>query len=101
MSSFVWPSEDGWPYPDVEAVGRVEVEDPYDDDAMALRAVTNARLLAGLDPLERQVVSARFGLGGTPVRSMKELGADLGLPRADVRQALGSGLTKLRAQLTE
>jgi RNA polymerase primary sigma factor len=100
MSSFVWPSEDGWPYPDTEAVGRVEVEDPYDDDAMALR-VANTRLLSRLDPLERQVLAARFGLDGAPVRSMKELGADLGLPRADVRQALGSGLTKLRAQLTE
>ena len=51
------------------------------------------------EPLERQVISSRFGLEGMPVRSMKELLADTGLPREDLRQALGSGLEKLRTQL--
>ena len=45
------------------------------------------------------MISARFGLGGVPIRSMKQLHADLGLPRADLRQALGSGLDKLRMRL--
>jgi hypothetical protein len=31
---------------------------------------------------------------------MKELRADLGLPREDLRHAMGSGLAKLRAHLT-
>jgi DNA-directed RNA polymerase sigma subunit (sigma70/sigma32) len=48
--------------------------------------------------LERTVISARFGLSGQPVRSMKQLHGDLNLPRADIGQALGTGLAKLRRQ---
>jgi DNA-directed RNA polymerase sigma subunit (sigma70/sigma32) len=95
-SVFLWPSEDGWPYPD-PAPG-TDPDTAIDEDLIALRARA-PRLLDGLDPIERAVVAARFGLDGTPVRSMKELQADLGLPRADLRAALGSGLSKLRAQL--
>jgi DNA-directed RNA polymerase sigma subunit (sigma70/sigma32) len=56
-------------------------------------------LFDDLDPLERRVIDSRFGLEGQPVRSMKQLHADLGVPRADLRQALGSGLAKLRNHL--
>jgi len=49
--------------------------------------------------LERQVIESRFGLGGAPVRSMKQLQADTGMPRANLREALGSGLGKLRSHL--
>jgi len=96
MSSF-WPTDDGWPYADVER----EESDPtadFDDDLFNLRA-SAAHLLDDLDPLERQVIESRFGLGGAPVRSMKELHDDTGLTRADLRQALGSGLGKLRTHL--
>lgn len=96
-SAFLWPSDDGWPYPDPTPAAR-DPDTEIDEDLVALRARA-AHLLDGLDPLERAVVAARFGLDGTPVRSMKELQADLGVPRADLRAALGSGLTKLRAQL--
>ena len=97
MSSFVWPSEDGWPYPDQERE-LIDFDNELDDDVVSLRAAP-AHLFDDLDPLERQVISARFGLGGVPIRSMKQLHADLGLPRADLRQALGSGLDKLRMRL--
>lgn len=96
MSSY-WPTEDGWPYADS---GREEADvwaEP-DDDLMSLTAPP-PHLYDRLEPLERQVISARFGLGGEPIRSMKQLHADLGVPRADLRQALGSGLAKLRDQL--
>jgi DNA-directed RNA polymerase sigma subunit (sigma70/sigma32) len=96
MSSF-WPSEDGWPYPDVE---REEIDRgaDLDEDLMSLRAGP-PHLFDDLDPLERQVIAARFGLGGAPMRTMKELHAETGLPRADLRSALGSGLGKLRSHL--
>jgi len=96
MTSF-WPTEDGWPYPDTDRE-LVDLEGEADDDLLSLRAPP-PHLLDDLDPLERQVVSARFGLAGTPVRSMKQLHHDTGRPRADLRLALGSGLAKLRSHL--
>jgi DNA-directed RNA polymerase sigma subunit (sigma70/sigma32) len=96
MSSF-WPTEDGWPYADSEReVADVDAE--FDDDLLSLK-VPPPHLFDDLDPLERQVISSRFGLEGLPVRSMKQLHTDLGVPRADLRQALGSGLAKLRSHL--
>lgn len=96
MSSF-WQTEDGWPYADVEG----EQADPdaeTDEDLLSVRlAATQA--LSTLDPLEREVVDARFGLEGHPIRSMKQLRTDLGVDRADLRSALGSGLAKLRTTL--
>ncbi|MGH9184228.1 MAG: sigma factor-like helix-turn-helix DNA-binding protein [Acidimicrobiales bacterium] len=92
-----WPSDEGWPYDD----GDRDPADPaadVDDDSIALHALT-PQLLDELDPLERQVVTARFGLDGGRARSMKELCHDLGLPRSDVRMALGGGLAKLRSHL--
>ena len=97
MRSFPWLADEGWPYPDAE----LEVVDPAGDlDDDLLSVMTDAHLFDDLDPLERRVIGARFGLGGTPVRTMKELRTDLGLPREDLRGAMGSGLAKLRAHLT-
>lgn len=95
MSSY-WPTEEGWPYADPGA----ELADPdseIDDDLLNVR-VGGAHLLDWLDPLERQVISAHYGLAGPP-RSIKELHSDLGLPRDELRGVLGTGLAKLRAQL--
>jgi DNA-directed RNA polymerase sigma subunit (sigma70/sigma32) len=97
MRSFVWPNDDGWPYPDSE----MEEADPageLDDDILSMRA-GHDHLFDGLDPLERQVVAAHYGLDGSPARSMKQLHTDLGMSRADIRSALGGGLAKLRTQL--
>lgn len=98
MTSYLWPNDDGWPYPD-PSYEMADVDDSVDDDALSLHMAPR-HLLDGLEPLERQVIEARYGLGGTPVRSMKQLHADLGVPRADLRAALGAGLDKLRTQLT-
>ncbi len=97
--TFLWPNDDGWPYPDA---GREEI-DPngdVDDDALLLRAAP-MRLFAQLNPLERQVLTAHYGLDGSPARSMKELHNDLGLPRAEIREVLAGGLAKLRSNLAE
>jgi DNA-directed RNA polymerase sigma subunit (sigma70/sigma32) len=102
MRSFPWPGDDGWPYRDSDGVVADGVEDlaaMADDDLLSLQAVSE-RAMATLEPLERQVIGARFGIDGTPLRSMKQLHADTGLPRAELRLALGSGLAKLRTHLT-
>jgi DNA-directed RNA polymerase, sigma subunit (sigma70/sigma32) len=98
MSSYVWPNEDGWPYPDAVDEWEDRTGD-IDDDLVWLRA-RPPHLFDALDPLERRVITSRFGLDGAVPRSMKELHLDLGLPRADLRDALGSGLAKLRTQLS-
>ncbi len=99
MVTFVWPAEDGWPYPDSPDEA-TDLEANIDDDALALRTAS-AHLLDGLDDAERRVVAARYGLDGRPPRSVKELRRELGLSRAELRQTLGSGLEKLRSQLSD
>ena len=96
MSSYPWPSDDGWPYPDTERE-TIDLSSEVDDDALSVRLTPS--LLNSLDPLERVLIASRYGLGGTPIRSMKQLHSDLGLPRDQLRTALGSGLAKLRSQL--
>jgi DNA-directed RNA polymerase sigma subunit (sigma70/sigma32) len=96
--SYLWPNDEGWPYPD----SAPEVADPdadVDDDALLLRTAP-PHLFDKLEPLERQVLTAHYGLDGSPPRSMKQLHTDLALTRAEVREALASGLTKLRTHLT-
>ena len=97
MSTFVWPTDDGWPYPDTPDED-IDLEGEADDDLLNVM-VTRQQLLGHLTPLERRVVCARFGLSGEPERSMRELVFDTGLPRREVKEALGSGLAKLRVQL--
>ena len=94
MGTFLWPSEDGWPYPDAGP----ELTDPSgdpDEDLLSLHARC-PHLFDGLDDLEHRVVFRRYGLDGQPPRSMKELGTELGLSRTELREVLGSGLQKLR-----
>lgn len=90
----MWPAEDGWPYPD-GGPGVVDPEAELDEDALALHCLS-VQSLGRLEPLERTVVAARFGVGGAPLRTMKELQAQTGVSRAELRVALSSGLTKLR-----
>jgi DNA-directed RNA polymerase sigma subunit (sigma70/sigma32) len=97
MTSYLWPSEDGWPYPDVEGE-EASFDEAFDEDALVLRAAPR-HLFDQLEPLERQVVMSHYGLDGSSPRSMKELHGDLGLTRTAVREALAGGLAKLRLQL--
>lgn len=98
MSTFLWPNDDGWPYPD-SAADPIDLDGGIDDDALLLKAAP-PHLFDDLEPLERQVVTAHYGLDGSPPRSMKELHTDLGITRAEVREALAGGLAKLRTHLT-
>ena len=97
MSSY-WPSEDGWPYHDDRQREVADLSAMVDDEVLSLS--TERHLLDDLNPLERQVIEAHYGLGGVEPRTMKQLRTDLGVPRADLRSALGSGLAKLRTHLT-
>lgn len=97
MSTFLWPAEDGWPYPDT-GPELIDLDSDPDDDLLSIQAPP-PHLYDDLEPLERRVIQSRFGLAGTPVQSMKELHADLGVPRRELASALGSGLAKLRAHL--
>src|SRR5205807_109278 len=97
MSSFLWPNEEGWPYPDT--VGETaDLDATTDDDALTLRAAP-AQVFAHLDPLERAVITAHYGLEGQVPRTMKQLHAEMGLPRAELREVLCTGLAKLRTEL--
>lgn len=99
-----WPTDDGWPYADVEGEA-VDVESLADDDLLSLRIELNgapghpSHLLSDLEQLEHEVIARRFGLEGRPPATMKQIQADLGVPRSELRDALGSGLAKLRATL--
>lgn len=96
--SYLYPGEGGWPYADGEP-DLVDLSAAVDDDAFSIRS-SPAHLFDTLEPLERQVVTAHYGLDGTRPRSMKELHTDLGLSRADLRDALAGGLAKLRLHLS-
>ncbi|MDP8936756.1 MAG: hypothetical protein M3O23_03335 [Actinomycetota bacterium] len=99
MSAYVWPDEAGWPYPDAERE-LPDASGEVDDDALLLRAAP-AHLFDRLEPLERQVIAAHYGLDGRAPRSMKQLHHEMGLSRAELREALGAGLAKLRRSLAE
>lgn len=100
-ATYIWPSEDGWPYPD-DAVPDSEVspslEDDVDGDIVLLRSRA-PRIFDDLTDLERRIVAAHYGLDGEPPRSIKVLHVELGLTRAEVRDSLVSGLEKLRKTL--
>jgi DNA-directed RNA polymerase sigma subunit (sigma70/sigma32) len=97
MTSFIWPAEDGWPYPDT-AAEMVDLTAESDDDLLSLR-IPPPHLFDDLDPLERRIITSHYGLEGQSPRTMKQLHAELGMSRSDLRDVLGSGLEKLRGQL--
>ena len=96
MRTFLWPAEDGWPYPDGEG-DQVDLEGETDVDLLAVSA--DRHLFDDLDPLERRVVQASFGLAGVEERTLPELHDELGLSDDELAIAMGSGLAKIKAHL--
>jgi hypothetical protein len=98
----LFPTDDGWPYPDGAAVvmGGVEpvADDEIDLDALELQA--DPHVFDALSPAEYDLLSRRFGLHGQP-ESMKELAHDLGRSHAEVRELLGRAIDKMRTRLTD
>ena len=99
MRTFLWPAEGGWPYPDT-AHEEADPQGEVDDDLLSL-AAGSLHLLDSLDEVERRVITNHYGLDGRPACSMKQLHLDTGMSRAELRNVLGSGLGKLRAQLRD
>ncbi len=97
----LFPTDDGWPYPDAATValdGREPfADDEIDLDALELRADRHA--FDALSPVEYEVLARRFGLNG-PAESMKELARELGCSHAEAREILGRAIEKMRARLT-
>ena len=97
-----WPSDNGWPYPDDDAlVG--DLDDPVDpdtpdDEVLSLQGL-GPHLLDGLTELEAAVVSGRFGLDGRPPRTVRALEEELGVPRDEIRPVLRHALTTVRDHL--
>ncbi len=61
--------------------------------------ISSARLgawLAGLGERQRVVLARRFGLDGTPLQSLAEIGRDLGVSRERARQIQEDALRRLR-----
>jgi len=59
------------------------------------------RLLDGAPPRERQILEARFGLGGREERTLQELADELGVSRERVRQIEKEALARLESRATE
>ena len=92
----LFPSDDGWPYPDV--VGpELAADDDVDLDALELRC--DPHVFADLTELEQYVVTHRYGLAGDPC-SMKELARSLECSHAEASAVLGAAIDKLRARLS-
>jgi DNA-directed RNA polymerase sigma subunit (sigma70/sigma32) len=101
MSSLpLYPSDDGWPYPDLpaSAFGRSEPTTDDDVDLDLLELKVDPHAYADLTELEYFAVSWRYGLSGSP-HSMKDLATELGCNHAEAREVLGGALDKLRRRL--
>jgi hypothetical protein len=99
MAGHGWRSDEGWPYDDAETDVPDRLGGP-DWDVLALHA-RSPHLFDQLDPVERHVVRARFGLEDGGPRSMKDLRRETGLDHDQLRTALGAGIAKLRAELAD
>ena len=93
----LFPSDEGWPYPDVDPIARWGVEAEIDLDELELRADPHA--YDGLTALEHAALFRHFGLDHRPAVPMKQLGAELGCSRAEAREALGAAIAKVRTRL--
>jgi DNA-directed RNA polymerase sigma subunit (sigma70/sigma32) len=108
MSSLpLYPTDDGWPYPDSPAselaapsyVGFDRATDDVDLDLLELRVDPHA--YSDLTELEYFAVSWRYGVGDHALpHSMKELASELGCNQTEARDLLGAALDKLRQRLT-
>ena len=67
-------------------------------DELEIRSVLD--LTNGLEERERAVIRSHYGLGQEP-RTLREIGAGLGLTAERARQIEAAGLTKLRQALTQ
>jgi DNA-directed RNA polymerase specialized sigma24 family protein len=94
----LFPTDEGWPYPDVDADARLlrqgfTVDDDVDLDALEL--VADAHAFDGLTSLEREAIDRRFWQD----ESMKDLARSLGCTHAEAAAVLGRAVDKIRTRL--
>jgi RNA polymerase sigma factor (sigma-70 family) len=70
---------------------------PFEEVASSLLPDQVARMLAGLDERERQVLQMRFGLGQCQPRTLEEIGCKFNLTRERIRQIEARAMAKLRS----
>jgi RNA polymerase primary sigma factor len=69
-----------------------------EDEVGRARLRKDARVMLGtLNAREQQILAMRFGLDGTPERTLEEIGAELSLTRERIRQIEAQALRRLRA----
>jgi hypothetical protein len=90
----LFPTDDGWPYPDATAVE--PTADAPDLDALEF---LGPHAYDTLTAQEREAVHRRFGLNGATALSMKELAPAIGCSRAEAGIVLGRAIDKVRTQL--
>jgi DNA-directed RNA polymerase sigma subunit (sigma70/sigma32) len=91
----LFPSDDGWPYPDL-STALDPAADADDFDALEL---LGPHAFDRLTQPERDALFMHFGLEGRDAHSMKTLGPAIGCTRSEARQLLGSAIDKLRVEL--
>jgi hypothetical protein len=94
----LFPSDDGWPYPDTDADAVLlrqgyTVDDEVDLDALELVADTHA--FDALTPLERYALDRRFWQND----SMKDLARSLNCSHAEAAAVLGQAVDKVRTRI--
>jgi RNA polymerase primary sigma factor len=80
-----------------DLVAQMETESPLDavEDSM-LREEIGQAVETALDPVERQVVALRYGLGNGRTMSLREVGEAVGVSAETVRKVEREALRKLR-----
>ncbi len=94
----LFPTDDGWPYPDTGSELDIIDDTEPDLDALELRADPHA--FDSLTPEEHIAVVRRFGLDGAAPLPLKQLAPALGITRVEARDVLGRAIDKMRTRLT-
>jgi hypothetical protein len=87
----LFPTDDGWPYPDLAGVD--PVADVPDFDALEM---LGPHAYDALTTPERNALFWHFGLRGCTPLSMKQLGPALGCSRTEAVALLGCAIDKVR-----
>jgi len=90
----LFPSDDGWPYPDV-----IDFELAADVPDLDALEFLGPHAYDTLTAQEYTALTFRFGLRGIDACTMKELAPLLGCTRTEAGEVLGRAIDKMRMQL--
>lgn len=77
-----------------------ESNDPvYEETNKTLLSETVSEVLDKLDSREAYIIKSRYGIGDSYVKTLEEIGADLGITRERVRQIESIAMKKLRTSI--